>query len=147
MRDTLENIERKPLPALQASPLKEVLHIPESVPITDGMPRVIITGDVRLRVTESFAALRPVKGRYHIETEGMQEPFHVIWISEGQVYSHTVHSIEIAFDMRGMSAGETLTQILTAQVTERNGQGCIVHSSVFIQISVVSDDLSYARSF
>jgi len=142
MRDTVEHIERVPLPALQASPLKEVLHMPGSVPIPDGMPRVIITGDVRLRVTESFAALRSVKGRYHIKTEGMQEPFHIIWISEGQVYNHTAHSIDVTFDMRGISAGETLTQMLTAQVTERNGQGCIVHSSVFIQISVVSDDLS-----
>lgn len=147
MRYTREHIERVPLLARQASSLKEVLHRPKSVPIIDGMPRVIITGDVRLRVTESFAALRPVMGHYRIETEGIEEPFHIIWISEGQVHSHTVHSIDVAFDMRGMSAGETLTQMLTAQVTERNGQGCIVHSSVFIQISVVSDDLLYSRSF
>lgn len=143
MRDTLEYGERVPLLTLQASLLQEVLPIPKSVPITDGMPRVLITGDVRLRVTESFAALGPVMGRYRIETEGMQEPFHVIWISEGQVHNHTVHAIEVAFDMRGMSAGETHTQMLTAQVTERNGQGCIVHSSVFVQISVVSDDFSW----
>jgi len=52
-----------------------------------------------------------------------------------------VHAIDVAFDVRGIPAGETLTQVLTAQVTERNGQGCIVHSSVFVQIFVVRDDL------
>jgi len=110
------------------------------------MPRVVITGDIRLRVTESYAALRPVKGHYRIETEGMQEPLHVIWIIEGNVLNHTVHCIDVEFDMRGTPAGETLTRVLTAQVTERNGQGCIVHSSVFVQILVVSDDLPYERS-
>ena len=118
------------------------VDIPGDLAPTNSSPKVVITGDLRLRVTESYAARRPVKGHYRIETEGMQEPFHVIWISEGQVYNHTAHSIDVTFDMRGISAGETLTQMLTAQVTERNGQGCIVHSSVFIQISVVSDDLS-----
>ena len=107
---------------------------------TNNSPKVVITGDLRLRVTESYAARRPVKGHYRIETEGMQEPLHVIWIAEGNVLNHTVHSIDVAFDLRGTPAGETLTWLLTAQVTESNGQGCIVHSSVFIQISVVRDD-------
>jgi hypothetical protein len=71
----------------------------------------------------------------------MQEPLHVIWIIEGNVLNHIVHAIDVAFDVRGTPAGETLTRVLTAQVTERNGQGCIVHSSVFVQISVVRDDL------
>ena len=109
---------------------------------TNSSPKVVITGDLRLRVTESYAARRPVKGHYRIETEGMQEPLHVIWIVEGNVLNHTVHSIDVAFDLRGTPAGETLTRLLTAQVTESNGQGCIVHSSVFIQISVVRDDQS-----
>ena len=136
MYNALKQIERTALPAIQTLPLKEISHIPDS------MPGVVITGDVRLRVTESFAALGLVKGRYRIETDGIQEPFHVIWINEGQVLKHTTHSIEVAFDVRGMSAGETLTRLLTAQVTERNGQGRIVHSSIFIQISVVKDVLS-----
>jgi len=105
------------------------------------MPGVVITGDIRLRVTESYAACRPVKGFYRIETEGMQEPLQVIWIIEGNVLNHTVRSIDVEFDVRGIPAGETLTRLLTAQVTERNGQGCIVHSSVFVQILVVRDDL------
>src|SRR5207245_11264394 len=98
------------------------------------------TGDIRLRVTESSAALRPMKGHYRIETERMQEPLHVIWMIEGNVLNHTVHAIDVAFDVRGTPAGETLTRMLTAQVTESNVQGCIVHTSVFVQISVVEDD-------
>ncbi|HLJ33301.1 MAG TPA: hypothetical protein VKU38_06615 [Ktedonobacteraceae bacterium] len=137
MRDTLEQVERTSLLAIQTPLQKEISYIPDSIPGTDGIPEVVITGDVRLRVTESFAALGSVNGRYRIETDGIQEPFHVIWIIEGQVLNHTIHSIEVAFDLRGMSAGETLTRLLTAQVTERNGQERIIHSSIFIQISVV----------
>jgi hypothetical protein len=70
----------------------------------------------------------------------MEEPLHVIWIAEGDVLNHTVHAIDVAFDVRGTPAGETLTRLLTAQVTESNGRGCIVHSSVFVQVSVVRDD-------
>ena len=82
-----------------------------------------------------------MKGHYRIETEGMQEPLQVIWIIEGNVLNHTVRSIDVEFDVRGIPTGETLTRVLTAQVTDKNGQGCIVHSSVFIQIFVVWDDL------
>jgi len=146
MSDTQKQVEPTQARAIKASLLKEVSHVPARVPGTDGMPRVVITGDIRLRVTESYAALRPVKGHYRIETERMQEPLHVIWIIEGNVLNHTVHSIDVEFDVRGTPAGETLTRVLTAQVTERNGQGCIVHSSVFVQILVVSDDLPYERS-
>ena len=110
------------------------------------MPKVVIEGDIRLRVTESYAAGRPVKGYYRIETEGMQEPLQVIWIIEGNVLNHTVRSIEVEFDVRGTPAGETLTRVLTAQVTDQNGQGCIVHSSVFIQIFVMLDDLRKSDS-
>ena len=141
MSDTLEQVERTQSLAIQTSVLKAVAQIPAMTPRTGGMPKVVITGDIRLRVTESSAALRPMKGHYRIETEGMQEPLHVIWIIEGNVLNHTVHAIDVAFDVRGTPAGETLTQVLTAQVTERNGQGCIVHSSVFVQIFVVRDDL------
>ena len=141
MSDTLEPVERTQSLAIQTSFLKEVSQIPAMTPRTGGMPKVVIKGDIRLRVTESYAALRPIKGHYRIETEGMQEPLHVIWILEGNVLNHTVHAIDVAFDVRGTPAGETLTRVLSAPVTERNGQGCIVHSSVFVQIFVVRDDL------
>jgi len=141
MSNTLEQVERTQSLAIQTSFLKEVSQIPAMTPRTGGMPKVVIKGDIRLRVTESSAALRPIKGHYRIETEGMQEPLHVIWIIEGNVLNHTVHAIDVAFDVRGTPAGETLTRVLSAQVTERNGQGCIVHSSVFVQIFVVRDDL------
>ena len=146
MSGTLEQMDRGQSLAIQAPLSNEVSPNPGRIPGTDGMPRVVISGDIRLRVTESYAVLRPVKGHYRIETEGMQEPLDVIWIIEGNMLNHTVHSIDVAFDMKGMVAGETLTRLLTAQVTERNGQGCIVHSSVFVQIFVVSDDLPYERS-
>lgn len=141
MRDVPEQVERTQAQAIQAPFFKEVSRIPGSAPGTGGTPKVVIRGDIRLRVTESYAALRPVKGHYRIETENMQEPLHVIWITEGNVLNHTVHSIEVAFDARGTPAGETLTRVLSAQVTERNAQGCIVHSSVFVQICVMRDDL------
>jgi hypothetical protein len=141
MSDTLNQMERTLSPAIQAPLLKKVSHPPESVPGASGMPKVVIEGDIRLRVTESYAAGRPVKGFYRIETEGMQEPLQVIWIIEGNVLNHTVRSIVVEFDVRGIPAGETLTRVLTAQVTDKNGQGCIVHSSVFIQIFVMRDDL------
>src|SRR5258708_3107210 len=122
--------------------LKSRPSIPDACETINSQPKVAIKGDIRLRVTELYAARRPVKGRYQIDTEGMQAPLHVLWMIEGHVLSHTVHDIEIAFDVRGIPAGETLTRQLTAQVTERGGQGCIVHSSVFVQIFVVNDDLT-----
>jgi hypothetical protein len=141
MSSTLKHIEQAQAPAIQVPLANEVSHLPGRVRGTGGIPKVLIRGDIRLRVTQSNAVRRPVKGHYHIETEGMQEPLHVIWIIEGKVLNHTVHSLDVEFDVRGMPAGETLTRVLTAQVTDTNGQGCIVHSSVFIQIFVVRDDL------
>jgi hypothetical protein len=141
MSDTLNQMERTLSPEIQAPLLKKVSHPPERVPGAGGMPKVVIEGDIRLRVTESYAAGRSVKGFYRIETEGMQEPLQVIWIIEGTVLNHTVRAIVVEFDVRDIPAGETLTRVLSAQVTDKNGQGCIVHSSVFIQIFVVRDDL------
>jgi hypothetical protein len=132
MSETLKQMKRMQSPLLKAVP-----RIPGSDPRPSGMPKVLIQGDIRLRVPESYAALRPIKGHYRIETEGMQEPFHVIWIIEGTVLNHTEHAIDVAFDVRGTPAGETLTRLLSVQVSDRNGQGCIVHSSVFVQIFVI----------
>jgi hypothetical protein len=141
MSGTLKHMEQAQALPIQVPLAKEIARFPRRVREIIGMPKVVIEGDIRLRVTESYAAGRPVKGYYRIETEGMQEPLQVIWIIEGTVLNHTVHSIDVEFDVRGIPAGETLTRVLTAQVTDKNGQGCIVHSSVFIQISVVRDDL------
>jgi len=121
--------------------VQDRVYIPDDLATTDSSPKAVITGDIRLRVTESYASLKPVEGHYRIEMEGMEEPLHVIWIAEGNVLNHTIHAIDVAFDVRGTPAGETLTRLLTAQVTENNGQGCIVHTSVFVQIFVVKDEL------
>jgi hypothetical protein len=103
-------------------------------------PKVVITGDLRLRVAESYAARRPVRGHYRLVLDGVEEPLHVIWRAEGDVLNHSVHAIDLAFDLRGTPAGETLTRLLTVQLTEQHGKGCIFHSSVFVQIFVVSDE-------
>jgi len=132
--------------AIQVPLAKEVLHFPRRVREIIGMPKVLIQGDIRLRVTESYAAGRPVIGYYRLKTEGMQEPLQVVWIIEGDVLNHTVHSIDVEFDVRSIPAGEILTRVLTVQVTDQNGQGCIVHSSVFIQIFVMQDDLRKSDS-
>src|SRR5947208_13921635 len=115
MSDMLERVEERTLsPARQGPLLKKGAHIPGTVPGTGSMPKVRITGDVRLRIPQAYAARRSVKGHYRIETEGMQEPLHVIWIVEGNVLNHTVHAIDVAFDVRETPAGETLTRLLTA---------------------------------
>jgi hypothetical protein len=141
MSGTLKNMEQTQALPIQVPLAKEVARFSRRIREIIGIPKVIIQGDIRLRVTESYAAGRPVKGYYRLETEGMQEPLQVIWIFEGTVLNHTVRSIDVEFDVRGIPAGETLTQVLSEQVTDKNGQGRIVHSSVFIQIFVVRGDL------
>src|SRR5947209_1015271 len=125
MRQTLEHRERTsssgryaPLPT-GSSLLKNILKV-------ESEPRVIITGDVRLHVTELDAARKAVKGHYTLETDGMQSPMHVIWMIDGHMLTESDHDIEITFDVRGKPVGETLTRQLTVQVTEKEGQGCIV---------------------
>ena len=145
MNRTLANVKPAQSQSTHAL-LDSIAYFPDDPGKINSEPKVLIKGDIRLRVTESYAGRRPVRGRYIIETEGMQEPLHVIWMIEGNLLNHTVHCIEVAFDVRGISAGETLTRLLTAQVTNRGDQGCIVHSSVFVQIFVVRDDLPYGRS-
>jgi hypothetical protein len=137
MSSTLKHKDQAQVPSIQVPLVKEVSRLPERIRERVNLPKVLIRGDIRLRVPASHAGSRPVKGHYHIETDGMHEPLQVIWIAEGNVLNHTVHSLDIEFDVRGIPAGETLTSVLTAQVIETKGQGCIVHSSVFIQIFVV----------
>ena len=141
MSYTPEQISRASSPAIQGSIAEQVLRMPDKIPENDDMPGIVITGNIRLRVTESYAARGPVTGHYRIETKGMQEPLHVIWMIEGNVLNHTAYSIDVAFDLRGIRAGETLTRMLSAQVTDCNGHGHIFHYSVFVQIFVVKDDL------
>ena len=66
--------------------------------------------------------------------------------------THSDGEIEIAFDMRGRTVGETLTRQLSVQVTALAGQGPIVCSSVFIQIVVVPNEIqtvnkNYSQTF
>jgi hypothetical protein len=141
MSSTLQRREQTQAPARTAFIVEEISRIPQSVRELVSEPKVFIRGDIRLQVTGSYAANKLVKGHYHIETEGMQEPLQVIWIIEGKVLNHTVRSLDIEFDVRGIPAGETLTKMLTVQVMETKGRKCIVNTSIFIQIRVVRDDV------
>jgi hypothetical protein len=125
------------------------IHEPVSVAVSnafhiDDEPKVVITGDLRLHITTYDAAHCPTKGHYRIATEGLQSPLHIVWIVDGHMLSQCDSELEIAFDMRGRAAGETLTRQLSVQVTALAGQGPIVHSSVFIQIVVVPNDIQVA---
>jgi len=104
-------------------------------------PKVLITGDLRLYVTESEAALQPIKGSYSIETVGMQEPLHILWYAEGQVLSRQARSTDIVFDLPGTRAGQPCIYLVAVQVTERGVQGRVVLSGTFVHIFVTSSDL------
>lgn len=99
-------------------------------------PKVSITGDIRMCVSELDTAVRPIIGHYSIEPTGMQEPLYTLWYAEGRVLHRQAHSTTIAFDMHGARAGETRTYLVAAQVTESPERRCIV-SGVFVQILVM----------
>jgi hypothetical protein len=101
-------------------------------------PMVIIKGAISLRVTESEAALQPVIGRYHIETEGLQEPLHLLWYAEGKVLHRQASSTAIAFDLRETPVGHTRIYQVAVQVVERGERGRVVQSGIFVQIVVTS---------
>jgi hypothetical protein len=103
-------------------------------------PMVIIKGAIRLSVTESEAALQPIIGRYHIETEGLQEPLHLLWYAEGKVLHRQASSTAIAFDLRGTPAGQTHICQVAVQAVERGRRGRVVQSGIFVQIVVTSDE-------
>jgi len=75
MKRTLANIKSAQFQAKCA-----LLHCTPSIPgdpeKSNSNPKVLIKGDIRLRVTESYAGRRPVRGGYTIETESMQKPLH-----------------------------------------------------------------------
>ena len=104
-------------------------------------PKVLITGDLRLSVTESEAALHSITGHYSIQTAEMQEPLYMLWHAEGQVLRRHGRSTSIAFDMRGARAGETRSYLVAVQVAESGEQGRVVLSGVFVQVVVTGDDL------
>ena len=99
-------------------------------------PKVLITGDIRLYVTERETALSPIIGHYSMQTAGMQEIPHTLWYAEGQVLCHQTRSTSIAFDMREAQAGETWTYLVAVQVAESGAQGRVVQSGVFVQSPV-----------
>jgi hypothetical protein len=103
-------------------------------------PMVIIKGEIGLRVTESEAALQPIIGRYHIETEELQEPLHLLWYAEGKVLHRQAKSTAIAFDLRGTPAGHTRICQVAVQAVERGRRGRVVQSGIFVQITVTSDE-------
>jgi hypothetical protein len=103
-------------------------------------PKVLITGDIRLCVTESQAALHPITGHYRIETAGMRKPLYTLWLAEGQVLSRQARSTGVAFDVRGARAGETRTYLVAVQVVESGAQGRVVQSGVFVQVVVTGDE-------
>lgn len=102
-------------------------------------PKVLITGDIRLYVTERDAALHPITGHYSIQTTGMGEFLHTLWHAEGQVLCRQTRSTSIAFDMRDARAGETWTYLVAVQVTESGVEGRVVQSGVFVQITVTNN--------
>src|SRR2546429_6769176 len=145
MKRTLANIK-----SAQSQAKCALLHSTPSIPgdpeKSNSNPKVLIKGDIRLRVTESYAGRRPVRGRYTIETESMQKPLHIIWMIEGNVLNHTVHSIEVAFDVRGISAVGKAPRVFTLQVRGRGGEGCNVRTSEFFYIFFVRKDVPYVRT-
>ena len=99
-------------------------------------PKVSITGDIRMCVSELDTAVRPIIGHYSIEPTGMQEPLYTLWYAEGRVLHRQAHTTTIAFDLHGARAGETHTYLVAAQVTESPERRSIV-SGVFVQILVM----------
>jgi hypothetical protein len=68
MSYTIEQVKQAASPPSVA---EEVLKMPGMFPGNDQMPGIVIRGDIRLRVNESYAALRPVICSYWIETQGL----------------------------------------------------------------------------
>lgn len=140
----VEQIKSAQMRAAQTFLADKAMQHPETGEATNGTPKVMIKGDIRLRVAAAVAAHRLIKGSYRLALEQMQEPLQVIWITEGKVIGHSVHDIDIEFDLRGVSAGETRTYVVSAHVTDSNGQGRIIHSSVFVQILVMGDEFLHS---
>lgn len=122
------------------SSLRRVYHPATTEPEPE-RPKVLITGDIRLYVTEAEAALHPVTGCYSIETVGLQEPLYTLWHAEGQVLRRQARSTSVAFDVPRARAGETRIYLVAVQVTESGAQGRVVQSGMFVKVVVTGDDL------
>ena len=122
------------------SSLRRVCHPVTTEPELEN-PKVLITGDIKLYVTEAEAVLHPVIGRYSIETPGLQEPLYMLWHAEGQVLCRQARSMSVAFDVYGAQAGESRTYLVAVQVMESGAQGRVVQSGMFVQVVVAADDL------
>jgi hypothetical protein len=106
--------------------------------IQPSLSHVVITGDLRLSVTESDAAHGPITGSYRIETREMQRPCWVLWGDDGQVRNSQARATAIAFEMPGALAGQMWIYQVQAQVTD---QRTSIVAGVFVQILVIPDPL------
>ena len=102
------------------------------------LAQVVITGDLRLSVTESEAAHGPITGHYSIEARQMQEPLQVCWGAEGQVCNRQARTTDITFEMPQAQAGQRWIYPVQAQVTD---QWTSIVTGVFVQILVTADTL------
>ena len=112
----------------------------QSVPlvIQPSHPQVVITGDLRLSVTESEAAHGSITGNYSIETRQMQEPLQVCWGAEGQVRNRHTQTTDITFEIPQAMAGQRWVYPVQAQVTD---QRTSIVTGMFVQILVTADSL------
>lgn len=119
--------------------IERLAHSTAPAAKASGSPRVFITGDLNLCVSESVVTTTPVRGSYRIEIEEISEPRQVIWSAEGRLLTDDAMSADIEFDLHGAKAGQTWTYVVTVQVTGSDGYNCIV-CSVFVQILVTGKD-------
>ena len=103
------------------------------------LSQVVITGNLRLSVTESEAAQGPITGHYSIETWQMQEPLQVCWGAEGQVCNRQARATDVAFEMPRAHPGQRWIYPVQVQVTD---QRTSIVTAVFVQILVTADPLS-----
>lgn len=139
MSYALEQLTNTSAQVAQTSLLEGAAHTTTPAEKVSGIPKVFITGDLHLCVSESVVTTRTVRGSYRIETEEMREPLQVIWSAEGRVLTGEAVSADIEFDMYGARAGQTWTYVVTVQVTGGDGLCCIV-SGRFVQILVMGDE-------
>jgi hypothetical protein len=113
---------------------------PQSPPaIQAALPHVVVRGDLQLVVTESDVARGPIRGRYSIKTQEMQNPLQVCWGGEGQMRDRRARTTEIAFKMLGFRAGQMGIYSVRVQVTD---QRTSIVTGVFVQILVIADTLA-----
>src|SRR5258708_39568351 len=108
------------------------------------LPQVVITGDLRLSVTESEAAQGPITGSYRIEPKQMQEPLQVCWGAEGQVRNRQARATDIAFEMPQAQAGQSWIYPVQAQVTD---QRTSIVTGAFVQVLVPANTFPQVSAY